>query len=213
MTARRFAAVAWDIDGTLVDSEPLHHRSLLAATGGFSVDLGDLPDQAFRGIHMKDVWKMLRPRLPADLEERVWLEAIDAHYVAHRHELVAIPGARDTIARLAAAGIPQACVSNSSRPVVDANIDALGIAGSIAFSISLDDVVAGKPDPEPYARAVARLGVAAAATVAVEDSGSGIRSARAAGLWAVGFAAPGARIEGCDQAIDRLAELVELIGS
>jgi beta-phosphoglucomutase-like phosphatase (HAD superfamily) len=61
-------AIAWDIDGTLIDSEPLHHQSLLAGCRNWGIDLGDLPDQAFRGIHMGDVWTMLRPRLPAGLD-------------------------------------------------------------------------------------------------------------------------------------------------
>ncbi|WP_216073394.1 hypothetical protein, partial [Acinetobacter baumannii] len=60
-------AVAWDIDGTLVDSEPRHHRALLAASLRWGADFSDLPDQAFRGVHMGDVWDVLRHRLPGDL--------------------------------------------------------------------------------------------------------------------------------------------------
>ena len=61
----RISAVAWDIDGTLVDSEPLHHHALLEASADFNVDLGDLPPLAFRGVHMEDVWSKLRSRFPA----------------------------------------------------------------------------------------------------------------------------------------------------
>lgn len=182
-------AIAWDVDGTLVDSEPLHHRALLHGSAGFGIDLSDLPDQAFRGVHMGDVWQILRPRLPATLREDDWLAAINRHYVQHRHELIALPQAVETIRAIAGLGLPQVCVSNSARVIVDANLDALGVAPLMAFSISLDDAVRGKPDPWPYAEACRRLGVAPAAVLAVEDSRTGITSALAAGLpcAALGF--------------------------
>lgn len=182
-------AIAWDVDGTLVDSEPLHHRALLQGSAGFGVDLSDLPEQAFRGVHMGDVWKILQPRLPQKLGESEWLAAINRHYVDHRHELAAVPQAVETIRALAELGLPQVCVSNSARMIVDANLDALGIAGLMAFSISLDDAVRGKPDPWPYAEACCRLALAPPHVLAVEDSQTGIESARAAGLpcAALGF--------------------------
>jgi hypothetical protein len=67
---RRFRAVAWDVDGTLVDSEPLHHRALLAAGGRSAVDRSD---HRFRGIHMCDVWTTMRRRMPGGLAQVEWL--------------------------------------------------------------------------------------------------------------------------------------------
>ncbi len=84
-----------------------------------------------------------------------------------------LPARSRPFAALAALGVAQACVSNSGRAVVDANLDALGIRQTIAFSISLDDVSAGKPDPEPYREAARRFALPAAAVVAVEDSARG----------------------------------------
>jgi beta-phosphoglucomutase-like phosphatase (HAD superfamily) len=67
----RIDAVAWDIDGTLIDSEPLHHQALLDASASFGVDLKDLPPLAFRGVHMDEVWSSLRDRFPATLARRM----------------------------------------------------------------------------------------------------------------------------------------------
>lgn len=178
----RLFAIAWDVDGTLVDSEPLHHAALLHGTRLWGVDLSDLSDQAFRGIHMGDVWAALRLRLPDDLGQAEWLAAIETHYIDNRRTLAALPGAVETIETLAARGIPQVCVSNSSRPIVEANLDALGIARRMRFAITIDDVAAGKPDPEPYRTACARLGLPASAVLAVEDSVTGAISAHRAGL-------------------------------
>jgi HAD superfamily hydrolase (TIGR01509 family) len=185
MSRPQFSAVAWDIDGTLVDSEPLHHRALVDASREFGADLCDLPDMAFRGIHMGNVWLMLRDRLPPTLRETEWIDAINRHYVADRSSLNAIPGAVDVVRDLHRLGIQQVCVSNSCRAIVDANLDALAITSCIDFSISLDDVSEAKPSPVPYRMAVERLGLAPETVVAVEDSNTGVRSAQAAGLYAV----------------------------
>jgi len=203
-------AVAWDIDGTLIDSEPLHHRALLAASLALGTDLSDLPDQAFRGIHMHEVWDLLRPRLRENLTQDEWLRAIDEHYAANLDALVPIVDAVATVRALDAIGVPQACVSNSGRAVVDANLAALGIADIIRFSISFDDVTEGKPSPQPYLLACERLGLPPGEVVAVEDSRSGALSARRAGLVVVGYAPQDAPLEDVDASISDFTQFAGL---
>jgi beta-phosphoglucomutase-like phosphatase (HAD superfamily) len=205
----KMRAVAWDIDGTLVDSEPLHHRALLAASLDLGCDLSDLPDQAFRGVHMHDVWDILRPRLPDDLDKTIWLQAIEAYYVANTQYLRPIVDAVAAVRALAFLDIQQVCVSNSARAVVDANLTALGILDHIAFSISLDDVVAGKPHPEPYLTACTRLDLAPAQVIAIEDSQSGALSARQAGLVVIGYQATGGGFEDVDFAVTDFTRFAE----
>ncbi len=180
-------AVAWDIDGTLVDSEPRHHRALLAASRALGVDLADLPDEAFRGIHMLDVWEALRDRYPPSVAREAWLDMINASYVADPEPLAPMPGAWQAITDLHGRGLAQICVSNSNRAVVDANVASLGIGRFLAGSISLDDVAAGKPDPEPYRLACRQLGLDPQCVVAIEDSATGAISARQAGMCVIGF--------------------------
>jgi len=203
-------AIAWDIDGTLIDSEPLHHQSLLAGCRNWNVDLGDLPDEAFRGIHMGDVWTILRPRLPAELDQAEWLAAINAHYVANRAHATPIPEAIETIRALADRDIAQVCVSNSGRLVVDANLDALGVLDFMSFTISLDDVSVGKPDPTPYREACRRLAVDPGAVVAVEDSRTGADAARAAGLFVVGYIPGGDLLGDVDLSTSHLSSILDL---
>jgi HAD superfamily hydrolase (TIGR01509 family) len=205
-----FRAVAWDVDGTLIDSEPLHQRSLIESGAEFGVDLSDLPDEAFRGVHMRDIWTALKPRFPKAVDRKTWIAAIERFYVARAPSLSPIPGALEAVHALAAKGVPHACVSNSGRAIVDANLDALRIRSSISFSISLEDVSAGKPDPEPYREAARRFALPAAAVIAVEDSGAGARSARAAGLYVVGYAPEGNAFVGVDRSILKLMDVVAL---
>jgi beta-phosphoglucomutase-like phosphatase (HAD superfamily) len=203
------AAVAWDIDGTLVDSEPLHHQALLEASATFNVDLLDLPPLAFRGVHMDDVWTRLQSRFPATLTRSEWLDGIESRYIAGAGRLRALAGARQAIQRLALAGIPQVCVSNSSRRIVDANLTTLELLPYLQFSISLDDVANGKPHPEPYAMAARRLGLEPQHLLAVEDSESGLASASAAGLRT---AAIGSDYTGpADWRIDLPTEVVNIV--
>ena len=205
-----FRAVAWDVDGTLIDSEGLHQRSLIETGAEFGVDLSDLPDEAFRGVHMRDVWTALKPRFPVSVDRKTWIAAIQRFYIARAPSLSPIPGALEAVRALAAKGVAQACVSNSGRAIVDANLEALQIRPAISFSISLEDVSAGKPDPEPYREAARRFALPAAAVVAVEDSGAGARSARAAGLYVVGYAPKGNAFVGSDRSIKKLLEVVAL---
>src|SRR5271165_1677139 len=100
-----FRAVAWDLDGTLIDSEALHQRALIETSANFGADLSDLPDEAFRGVHMRDVWTALKPRFPNEVERQTWLAAIERFYVARAHSLAPSPGALEAVLTLAARGV------------------------------------------------------------------------------------------------------------
>lgn len=201
-------AVAWDIDGTLIDSEPLHHRGLVEVCRNWGVDLSRLPEHAFRGVHMEDVWRALRGRMPPGAEREAWLDAISAYYLDNCIQLRPMPNAVETIATLAARGIRQGCVSNSCRSIVDANLAAMGVGDLIDFSVSLDDVERGKPDPYPYAFACRKLGLQPSAVVAVEDTVAGMTSARSAGLVVLEYGPPG---KGSDLATARISDLAQVL--
>jgi HAD superfamily hydrolase (TIGR01509 family) len=207
----KIKAVAWDLDGTLIDSEWLHLEAMNAVSAEFGADITDIPEGTFRGVHMHDVWAALAPRLPG-VAFVAWINAIIAYYARNADRLTEIPGARATVRAIGKLGLAQACVSNSNRIMVDANIAALGILDQIPFSISLDDVAEGKPNPEPYRQAVARFGLPANAVAAVEDSATGARSARLAGLTVVGYRMSSVSREDVDVFVDELAELPGLLG-
>jgi beta-phosphoglucomutase-like phosphatase (HAD superfamily) len=95
---------------------------------------------------------------------------------------------------------------------VGANLAAVGVTGLVAGIVGLDDVRMGKPDPEPYRAGCGLLGLPATAVIAVEDSATGVASARAAGLFVVGFAGPGlAPPPGADLATADLRVVLDLV--
>ena len=175
-------AVAWDIDGTLVDSEPLHLFALQQVCADHGVDISDLADDHFIGVHLGNVWAELAPRFPAGLGMAAWSAALNEVYRGNVARLTEIEAAAATIRALAGQGLRQVAVSNSNRVVVDANLGALFVAEHFAFSLSLDDVLEGKPDPFPYRLACARLRLPPEQVIAVEDSATGAASALGAGL-------------------------------
>ncbi len=78
-------AIAWDIDGTLIDSEPLHLESLLAVCKRHNVDISDLTDDCFVGVNLFDVWETLKNRFRADVARDDWIDEINSYYAAHAY--------------------------------------------------------------------------------------------------------------------------------
>jgi HAD superfamily hydrolase (TIGR01509 family) len=195
-------AVAWDIDGTLVDSEHLHHTALMTVSARYGVPI-TAADTRFIGVSMDQVWSMLRDSYPRQLRESEWEQAITQTYLSRASQLRAFPGALQAMAALQQAAIAQCCVSNSSRIIVAANLAAIGALPYLAFAISRDDVVRGKPDALPYLEACRRLQLAPADVLVVEDSETGLSSARAAGCSVLRF---GAEFASYQQVLDRFAD-------
>jgi len=180
-------AVAWDIDGTLVDSEPVHLAALVAVSARYGLDLSNDPEDRFLGQHLGSVWAELSPHYPVDLLQSRWVEEILGEYALRSHELKVVTVMLATMGELHKRGVMQVCVSNSERAIVDANIGVLGIGEMIGFSISREDVATPKPDPEPYRLAARRLGLPPSSMLAVEDSETGARSAIGAGLSVIRY--------------------------
>jgi HAD superfamily hydrolase (TIGR01509 family) len=191
-------AVAWDVDGTLVDSEALHHAALMVVSERYGVPIA-ADDERFVGVSMDQVWLLLRNAYPASLLESDWQQQVTQAYLARAPQLRPFAGALEAMTALQRAGIPQCCVSNSSRVVVAANLDAIGAAKLLTFAISRDDVQRGKPDPEPYREACRRLQLPPAQVLVVEDSETGSASGRAAGCTVLRY---GAKFAGYRQILD-----------
>ena len=175
-------AVLWDMDGTLVDTEPYWiagEFELIAAHGGsWSLEHAHhLVGQALleSGEYIR---RHAGVSLPA---EEIVDRLLDGVVERVQEDIPWRPGAQELLTRLVADGIPCALVTMSYRRLAEAVLAGLP-PGSFATVVAGDDVRHGKPHPEPYLTAAARLGVAPGECVAIEDSPTGIASAEAAGV-------------------------------
>lgn len=206
-TSPPLRAVAWDIDGTLVDSEPLFRRALVHISAAYGVDISTLPEDAFIGVNLPGIWQLIKALGPRPFGENAWLSDVIGYYLEHADGLCLMPKAFETVSALCAQGIAQAAVSNSPRIIVDANLKQSRLGGLMQFSISLEDVEHAKPDPAPYLMAAAKFQLRPEQVLAVEDSVSGVRSAAVAGMRVAGYGkCPAAQPE-ADFHIDDLSQI------
>ncbi|MEM8952056.1 MAG: HAD family phosphatase [Pseudomonadota bacterium] len=175
-------AILWDVDGTLVDSEPLHEAALKQAL----CDTGLAPPrdlhQHIIGRDALEVHGWCRQQLGLTLDLDDWLDLCHRAYLSSVKSLKPRAGAVALFRALRDDGYRQAIVSNSDRMLVNANLDAVGLNMPGLITVSWNDVRAGKPAPEPYLRAAWLLGVEPEHCLVIEDSLTGAQSGLAAGM-------------------------------
>jgi HAD superfamily hydrolase (TIGR01509 family) len=176
------AAVLWDMDGTLVDTEPYWIRSeheIVEEAGG---TWSDEYAHQLVGNDLMVSAEFIRDNSPVELDPREIIDELLVRVIAQVREHVPWrPGALELLAALREAGVPSALVTMSWRSLADAVVGSLP-DGAFAAHVTGDEVEHGKPHPEPYLAAARALGVAAGDCVAIEDSPTGVRSAVAAGV-------------------------------
>lgn len=180
-------AVLFDLDGTITDTEPLwcaaEHRLVRSLGGRWSDDQA----AALTGGSLLDTGSAILRAVGRDDLEPSWV--VDQLLDSLVEELTSgpvpwRPGAVELLDSLGQAGVPCALVSASYRRLMDATISRLP-AGTFATSVAGDEVVNGKPDPEPYRTACTRLGVEIRQCVVIEDSANGAAAGNAAGAVVV----------------------------
>ena len=180
------AAVLWDMDGTLIDTEPYWIRcehELVAAYGGRWTDEDAT---SIVGFDLLDAAEVIRSRGGVPLRPHDIVEKLSAAVTALLRERVPWrPGGRELLAALKLRNVPCALVTMSWSDLTDVVVRQLP-PGTFQTVITGDMVMNGKPHPEPYRRAAEELGVDPLACVAIEDSPPGIASAEAAGCVVVG---------------------------
>ena len=192
-------AVFWDMDGTLVDSEPLHEAALIAALRNAGVAPPADLHQRVLGVAAWPVYEMLRDEFGLDVPFDEWISRKYDHYLPLTATLKPRPGAIEIFNELRALGVAQAVVSNSDRLVVDANLRVVGLSYPGMKTVSRNDVREGKPHPEPFLRAAWLADVDPSQAVAVDDSWTGAMAGLAAGMKTIFW--PEAPMEGPPGAI------------
>jgi HAD superfamily hydrolase (TIGR01509 family) len=173
-------ALLFDCDGTLVDTLGLYRICWRQVFGRHGFEMSDEWFDTWAGHSMVPFVGAALPDADDELVAIVAKEGVDVflestHLLEPLEHVVAI-------ARAYHGRIPMAVVSGGPRSAVIASLDAVGITSLFDVIVTVTDVAQGKPEPDAYLKAIEDLGVSAEHCVAYEDTGSGIESARGAGI-------------------------------
>ncbi|WP_116026745.1 HAD family hydrolase [Thermomonospora umbrina] len=187
----RAVAAVFDLDGTLIDTEPRSRAlwSRLFDTHGVTYD--DALIGSFAGRRGREVLAELLHLFPGRTVDELFdqVMAFQAHPDWPALPAVEpVPGAVELVRRLHGDGVPLGLVTSGVRPYAEGLLLELGLTGLLDVVVTADDVRNGKPHPEGYLAACSALGVSPARSVAFEDAPAGVAAAKAAGMAVVGVA-------------------------
>ena len=206
-------AFIFDMDGVIIDSEPLHSRVKMETFAHFGLpfDEGDLAQ--YMGRTSVDIFSdVLKKEHRTDVSVQEIVNYKHAHYLelAVGGALEAIPGSLELIARLRAAGVSLALATSSWRRVVDAILVQFDLTEAFASVISGSELPKSKPDPAIYRLSAEALGVDPRKCVVLEDTAAGVAAAKGAGMYCIGFRSPHSGVQDlsrADEIVDDLATI------
>jgi HAD superfamily hydrolase (TIGR01509 family) len=185
--ATRLRGVIFDMDGVVVDSEPLSMMTIAEVIGehGGHADPALLAE--LTGVSLGEAIKVAAAHSGVALDAAALHRSYQQRYLPRlRARAVPTPGLARLITALQAARVPIGLASSSSLTEIDVVVRALGLGPALGAVASADEVARPKPAPDVYRLAIKRLGTGPGGVVAIEDSATGAASASAAGLLCVG---------------------------
>jgi HAD superfamily hydrolase (TIGR01509 family) len=186
----KIEAVVFDLDGVILESEEIwddvRERYVRERGGRYDAEA----QRAMMGMSSTEWSRFIHEELGVGLPpERINADVVELMIARYRDELPLVPGARKAVERMGAA-FPLAIASSSNRPLIDAVLELAGLAELFRATVSSEEVARGKPAPDVYLEAARRVGAEPQRCAAIEDSHSGIASAKAAGMTVVAIPNP-----------------------
>ena len=204
------AAVVFDLDGVLIDSEERWNaarKALVRERGG---RWREDAQRAMMGMSSTEWSAYLHDELGVEMTpEEISRDVVGRMLDGYREGMPLLPGADEAVRSLAGRW-PLGLASSANREIIDEVLDLAGWRDAFAATVSSEEVPRGKPAPDVYLEACARLGVEAGRCVAVEDSSNGLRSAAAAGMTVV--AVPDRELPPDEDALALAAVRVRTVG-
>jgi HAD superfamily hydrolase (TIGR01509 family) len=183
---RTVKAVVFDMDGLLVDTEAVVFEAMKAATAGSGLDM---PFELFKRLvglpgHVSD--SIVIEHFGADFDLEAWRLGVSRHFDEIAAAGIALKaGVVELLDALDARGLPRAVATSSTRRAVDHSLGQHGLVERFDAIISRELQTRHKPDPDPFLKAAAALGIAPQDCLALEDSHNGVRAAAGAGMMTV----------------------------
>ncbi len=205
-------AILFDMDGVIVDSEPLHKKVQETILARYHIEPTEEELQSYVGLGVKPLLEkhIQKYRLPVSLEalHLFYLETL--FRIFSNGELKPIPGAIELIQQAKAFGLKLAVASSSPLKLIQLILHRLKILKYFDTVVSGDEVKKGKPDPEIFLEAASRVGCAPEECIVIEDSTNGVLAAKKAKMKCIAFQSPntkGQQFDLADRVIDDLCSL------
>lgn len=205
LASLRPAGVVFDCDGLLMDTEPIWTVAEAAVFASRGLTYGPAEKARFIGTSVPATVAMMAEMFAeVGNEAAIQADVLRTFGEVALREAEPMPGALELVGLLRAR-IPIAVASNSPRAVLDVTLTRAGLTGAFAAVVAADEVPVPKPGPDLYLAACAQLGVPASASLAFEDTTTGVAAARAAGMTVVAVPSPDHPALGADLVLDSLA--------
>jgi len=180
-------AIIFDMDGVIIDSEPIHfevERALLEELGGtFDREF----HESLVGTVDELMWSTFREKFDLSIPLNEIIELKKERFLNNLSRVPLVDGVTNLMSSLHKEGYSLALASSNNRKSVDAIIEKFGLDKYLHYSISGDDVEHGKPNPEIFLTAAKNMNVDPSECLVIEDAGNGVKAAKAASMKCIGF--------------------------
>ncbi|NLK59772.1 MAG: HAD family phosphatase [Treponema sp.] len=185
-------AVIFDMDGVLIDSEPLHYRTDLTLLGKLGIQIERDYLDRFVGMNNPEMWKTIisEQGITRDVDDILFEQLELKLQLLNDGDWTALSGAVELVEGLVVKEIPVAVASSSSLPFIEGVLRKTGLDRFIHRYVSAESVARGKPAPDVFLEAARMLAVSPVQCLVVEDSRNGVLAAKAAGMRVIGYRNP-----------------------
>jgi HAD superfamily hydrolase (TIGR01509 family) len=212
-----FKALIFDMDGVLIDSEPLHNKIEQDMLKELSVNLSPEEHYKFAGMGI-EIWDILEKRYGYNRKvsvDELYTEKTTRYLKALTSKpILPIDGLNELVSHAKGKGMVLAVASSSSLYNIDLVLKAIGLEQYFSLVVSGEQVPRNKPFPDIYLKTAELLNMAPGECIVVEDSANGVRSAKAAGMFCIGFRNMSSGyqdISPADVIVDSLSEAIKLL--
>ncbi|MFD2671218.1 HAD family hydrolase [Marinicrinis sediminis] len=212
--SRQVDTFLFDMDGVIVDSEPLYFEIEAQSCRRYGIQLADQDQHAFVGVTLRDMWTklrrdyQLRPSV-AELVQEHEQHVLDM--IAARESLPITPQIRELLERLQQGGYKIGLASSSSRALINRILEKSALRPFFQVIVSGQDVDQGKPAPDIFLRAAELLDAQPSRCCVIEDSAHGVQAAKSAGMTCLAYLNPNSGNQNIQQADYKFQNFQEII--